>query len=80
MGAPPGGARAARAGGAAGAGGARAAPPPPPAASCLLRPRVGDRVLCWSGAWVLAVLERSDPRAPAVLAAPDRLSNEAPRV
>ncbi|MDE0706069.1 MAG: DUF3540 domain-containing protein [Rhodospirillaceae bacterium] len=53
------------------------------AASCLLRPCVGDRVLCWSGAggaWVLAVLERSDPRAPAVLAAPDRLSIEAPRV
>ncbi|MYA67336.1 MAG: DUF3540 domain-containing protein [Gammaproteobacteria bacterium] len=50
------------------------------APSCLLRPRGGDRVRCRSGAWVRSGRERSDPRAPAVLAAPDRLSIEAPRV
>lgn len=40
-------------------------------ASCLLRPEAGDRVLTWQGeggCWVLAVLERADREAPAVLA------------
>ncbi len=57
--------------------------PARPAASCLLRPQVGDRVLCWtddSGAWVLAVLEREREDAPAVLSAPNQLNIQAPTV
>ena len=53
-------------------------------ASCLLRPEPGDRVLVWcaSGrpARVLAVLERLDDEATAVLAASGPLAIEAPRV
>jgi hypothetical protein len=45
-----------------------------PAASCLLAPREGDRVLVCrapSGCWVLAVLERREAAAPAVVALPE---------
>ena len=53
-------------------------------ASCLLRPAPGDRVLVWAGSdgqsWVLAVLQRADEDAPAVLAASRPLAIEAPRV
>ena len=53
------------------------------AASCLARPASGDRVLVWSSAddrrWVLAVLDAPQSRTT-VLAAPDGLAIEAPRV
>ena len=53
-------------------------------ASCLLRPAPGDRVLVWRGSdgqgWVLAILQRADEDAAAVLATSHRLAIEAPRV
>ncbi len=53
-------------------------------ASCLLRPEPGDRVLAWSGGddgcWVLAVLQRTDAQAAAVLAMPGAVAIEAPRI
>ena len=53
-------------------------------ASCLLRPQAGDRVLMWQGAggdrWILAVLERPETAAPAVLATAGPLSINAPQV
>lgn len=52
--------------------------------SCLVRPCPGDRVLAWSDdtgtAWVLAVLQRPDEAAGAVLSAPGGMTLEAPRI
>lgn len=52
--------------------------------SCLMQPAAGDLALVWEGGeagrWVLAVLERGNVDAPAVLRSPSPIAMEAPRV
>ena len=52
--------------------------------SCLVRPAPGDRALIWSDdndrCWVLAILQRADPKAVTLLTAPEHIVIEAPRI